>query len=87
MEKKIAKLTGGENGNIQIMINRTIPIRQKKVYDLIMDCVKNKRVLDEDRLQEWFMEKIVKPRNRMIDGRYIGKNANGWNVYEKISEY
>jgi len=86
-ENVIEKFSGGTDGNIKITIYKKMPTNQKKVYDLIMDCVKNKRVLDDDLLQEWFMEKIVKPRNRMIDGKYIGTNSIGWNVYERISEY
>lgn len=58
----------------------------KLVLKLLNDCLKQNKVLDEYTLQEWWLENIIKPRNRVVDDKYLGKNEQGHNVYEKVSE-
>lgn len=57
------------------------------VYNLISECLKNKVVLDDKVLQDWWLEKIVKPKKKYTQGRYLGKNNLGQNVWERILEY
>lgn len=67
---------------------KPLTFKQKAVMSLVNSCVSNLTILDEYVLQEWFLEKIVKPRNRIVDGKYLGyQKENGYNAYERILEY
>ncbi len=67
---------------------KALTFKQKAVLRLMDHCVCNLIILDEYILQDWFMEKIIKPRNKMIDGKYLGyKTETGRNAYERILEY
>lgn len=72
---------------IKFGIAKQLRYRQHKVLMLIEKCINEKVVLNEYILQEWFMEQVVKPRRRVIDGKYLGKDAEGRNTWERISEY
>lgn len=45
---------------------KPIKYRPKMVLLLIEQCLKNKTILDEYILQDWFMEKIIKPRQTKL---------------------
>lgn len=66
---------------------RPLNYRPRIVLELIHSCLKEKRILDDFVLQEWWLEKIVKPRHRIVDGKSLGKGSDGYFHYEKIQEY
>lgn len=66
---------------------KRMPRKAKLVLQLITDCLNNKVVLDDYVLQDWWLQKIVKPRNRIERGKYLGVDAAGNNTWERINEY
>lgn len=75
------------NSSLQVRYKQ-LTDKSKKVYHLIQGCIENKIVLDQQILEHWFLEEIVKPRERIKNGNYLGyRDANGYAVYERISEY
>lgn len=61
--------------------------RARLIYELILDCIKDKKVLDDYVLQDWWLEKLVKPRNRIMQTKYLGKDVSGQNVWQEEKEY
>lgn len=61
--------------------------RQKVVLELIQTCLKEKTILNLYVLQDWFMEKIVKPRNHKLHDEYKGKDEKGNAIWTYSLEY
>jgi hypothetical protein len=66
---------------------RPMGYRPRVVYELICHCLNNKIVLDDYILLDWWMEKIVKPRNRYVSGESLGKGSDGYYKFERVKEY
>lgn len=75
------------SGGVNIQMARNLRPDAAKLLRLIDKCIKEKRVLDQQILQGFWLEEIIKPKKRIVDGKYLGVGANGWATFERVNEY
>jgi len=61
--------------------------RAQMVFNLIADCLNSRKILDDYVLQDWWMEKFVKPRNRMHHEWTGKRDKDGEPLYIDTPEY